>query len=229
MMVPKSLLKIWQESIRVGNVRVFWPDTRAVILGPHWFGLMVTVLLLIGGTLLNWSVIDTKVAFLHLSESTGWMLKYLVCPTFFSASLYFLFQTACTDPGIVLLRTWRRHKDQRDHEGGTLLHADSDEDIVEDEEKNADGSKLSSYEAGSRRFRNRMRKTKIYCRKCDYHINALGTVEHCSICDNCILGMDHHCPWMGQCIGKNNFDAFIRFNVCWVTYAVQLLVLAILL
>lgn len=34
---------------------------------------------------------------------------------------------------------------------------------------------------------------------------------HCSICGVCIEAQDHHCPWMGTCIGKRNLKYFLSF------------------
>ena len=35
--------------------------------------------------------------------------------------------------------------------------------------------------------------------------------HHCRICKRCISRMDHHCPWMNNCIGAGNMKHFILF------------------
>ena len=46
-----------------------------------------------------------------------------------------------------------------------------------------------------------------------------ATATHCEDCNACIDELDHHCPWMGKCIGKGNIAYFRRFNVCWMSYS----------
>ena len=46
-----------------------------------------------------------------------------------------------------------------------------------------------------------------YCKECE--IFRPVSTQHCQRCNNCILELDHHCPFLGACIGKNNYRYFI--------------------
>ncbi|VDM56002.1 unnamed protein product [Angiostrongylus costaricensis] len=35
--------------------------------------------------------------------------------------------------------------------------------------------------------------------------------HHCSQCGRCSMKMDHHCPWINNCVGHRNHAFFVRF------------------
>ena len=48
-----------------------------------------------------------------------------------------------------------------------------------------------------------------YCHRCN--LVKPHRAHHCSQCRRCHLKMDHHCPWIGGCVGTYNHKFFVMF------------------
>merc|ERR1740121_3122723 len=46
-----------------------------------------------------------------------------------------------------------------------------------------------------------------YCKWCRTY--KPDRCHHCRVCNSCVLRMDHHCPWIANCIGFRNHKHFL--------------------
>ncbi|XP_019723368.1 palmitoyltransferase ZDHHC18-like isoform X2 [Hippocampus comes] len=127
------------------------------------------------------------------------LVKHLTCyipavgGVLFVFVLVTLLQTTFSDPGI-------------------LPRATTDEAI--DIEKQIDNTGSSSYRPPPRTkevlINQQVVKLK-YCFTCKMF--RPPRTSHCGLCDNCVERFDHHCPWVGNCVGKRNYRFFYAFIV----------------
>ena len=60
-----------------------------------------------------------------------------------------------------------------------------------------------------------------YCHSCE--ITRPPNASHCSECNNCVLGFDHHCAVLNTCIGHRNYPFFMMLLPCIFLLAISFL------
>jgi len=125
-----------------------------------------------------------------------------------------LFRTSFTDPGIIPRATRAEAQDierQMDAQNGA----------------NGAGNG-AAYRPPPRTKEVMVKNTSIrlkYCFTCK--IFRPPRASHCSICDNCVERFDHHCPWVGNCVGKRNYRYFYLFLLSLAVHCVFIFACAV--
>ncbi|CAD8145275.1 unnamed protein product [Paramecium pentaurelia] len=104
-------------------------------------------------------------------------------------SIYLLIITYCTDPGI-MPKIFYKHED--DIEKLQIPQSTKKKEIQH---------VIVRLETHTIRLK--------YCPTCK--IYRPSRLSHCGFCNNCVLRFDHHCNWIGTCIGKRNVRSFYFF------------------
>eukprot|EP01018_Ginkgo_biloba_P037782 Gb_23313 [translate_table: standard] len=184
MTTPNRVYQFWKGNNRffLGGRLIFGPDVRS---------LMLTLFLILGPMAIFYAFVAKKISH-YLGSSI-----MVVAIVFTIYVLILLFMTSGRDPGIIP-RNAHPPEPEEDY----------------------DAAPPSAEWAGGQTPRLRLPRTKDvivngvavkikYCDTCMLY--RPPRCSHCSICNNCVERFDHHCPWVGQCIGQRNYRFFFMF------------------
>ncbi|CAL5418650.1 unnamed protein product [Camellia sinensis] len=180
------LYQVWKGSNRffLGGRLIFGPDFRSLFL---------TMCLIVVPVILFCAFVSQGLV--HVLPHRLGHLVVVSSAVFTAYIIVLLFLTSGRDPGIIPRN----------------LHPPEPDD---------DASSISTDWAGSQCGGQNLPLTKEvtvngmiirvkYCHTCMLY--RPPRCSHCSICNNCVERFDHHCPWVGQCIGKRNYRFFFMF------------------
>lgn len=126
------------------------------------------------------------------------------------------FVTSFMDPGYVYYNTI-------DAETGVIFNSKDDHsEILTSIDEQMDSSETSCMLNASSDARS------VRLRRCGFcEIMQPMRAKHCTECQRCVHRYDHHCPWIGSCVGERNHKFFLSFLfsemllITWTVYVVS--------
>lgn len=166
-------------------------QSKWCIVGPHWYGFLITCTILSGASY----------HYINKAWKDVGPISTVICVILTMIATITLFVVGFSDPGIV-------RKVRVDATDVTVVRGPDGkgeyQGVLTQEESGGGGGD----EEGEDGWR--------YCAFCNLY--QPPNAAHCSECSACIDGFHHHCFWMGKCIGKKNLKHFQYFNLTWMVY-----------
>lgn len=179
------LYQVWRGNNRFAlrGRLVFGPDARSLYL---------TIGLIVVPVILFCSLVSQSLVKFFPDNIGRLLVAFPAVFTFYIVVLIFL--VAARDPGII---------------PRTQPSSDLDDDW-EATSLSSDWAQSGKYLAPSKSVNVNGTVVRVkFCQTCMLY--RPPRCSHCSVCNNCVDRFDHHCPWVGQCIGKRNYRSFFMF------------------
>ncbi|XP_040998640.1 protein S-acyltransferase 8-like [Juglans microcarpa x Juglans regia] len=209
--MAKRVYETWKGSNKfiLGGRLIFGPDARS---------LLVTILLLIVPLVIFCVFVARHLRHEFSPYNVGYTIL-VVAVVFIIHVLVLLYLTSARDPGIIPRNS---HPPEEEFRYDSSVSAD------------VGGRQTPSLQFPRTKevLVNGLPVRVKYCDTCMLY--RPPRCSHCSICNNCVERFDHHCPWVGQCIGLRNYRYFFMFVssatlLCIYVFAMSALYIKVLM